>query len=100
MKRFGKKPIYFSLLLTLALLSHFSKFKIGAVRSFNWDIALMLTPYGILKNKVLSDTYLTPYYSLAQQSQPIDDLTLLYFAMIANTVVGLTALYFFIRSER
>lgn len=49
--------------LNFLALSHFSNFRFDQVKSFNWDIALMLTPYGIIKNIYLENShYLKPYY--------------------------------------
>lgn len=59
----------------------------------------MLTPYGILKNKIFSQTYLTPYYSLAQQAQPLDNPSLLYSLLLLNTAAGLFVLHRFLRSK-
>lgn len=53
------------------LLSHFSKYRFDDLQSYNWDIALMLTPYGILKNLfVIADSYLAPYYHVGVQLPP------------------------------
>ena len=53
------------------LLSHFSKYRFDDLQSYNWDIALMLTPYGIIKNLFISaDSYLAPYYNVDVQLPP------------------------------
>ena len=45
------------------LLSHLSDYRFDRLGSFNWDIALMLTPWGIVKNLIVdSGVYLAPYY--------------------------------------
>ncbi len=59
----------------------------------------MLTPYGILKNTLVQENYLTPYYDVAQQAQPIDHPSWLYALLIVNTVAGLYVLNRFLRSK-
>jgi hypothetical protein len=50
------------------LLSHFSRYRFDQLQSYNWDIALMLTPFGIIKNFFASaDYYLKPYYDVTVQ---------------------------------
>lgn len=99
MNTLGKTTLYLIFVISLALLSHISGFKIGAVKSFNWDIALMLTPYGIIKNTLLSETYLTSYYDLVQKAQPLENAVPLYILLILNTALGLLALHQFLRSK-
>ena len=53
------------------LLSHFSQYRFDELLSFNWDIALMLTPFGIAKNLIFtSGHYLVPYYHQPVQLPP------------------------------
>ncbi len=53
------------------LLSHFSKYRFDQLQSYNWDIALMLTPCGIVKNVLFGGAaYLYPYYFMPLQLPP------------------------------
>lgn len=53
------------------LLGLLANYRFDQVKSFNWDIALMLTPQGLCKNLVFeSDHYLAPYYSKMIQLPP------------------------------
>lgn len=55
----------------LFFLSYLSGHQITKVKSLNWDIVLMLTPWGIIKNQILTETYLTPYYKQALTFQNV-----------------------------
>lgn len=94
----GKKSIvYFGFIFTsIAILSQISGFAVGNVKSFNWDIALMLTPYGIVQNVLLNETYLTPYYFQTQTAAPLESPELMISALILHVGVA-AALYIHLR---
>jgi hypothetical protein len=52
-----------ALIASLATLSQISGFDATQVKSLNWDIVVMLTPYGLINNFWFHpDSYLRPYY--------------------------------------
>ena len=65
-KRFSAKTLWTAALLwavCLLGLAQFSGFHIGEVRSLNWDIVLMLTPWGLIQNLALgANDYLYSAY--------------------------------------
>jgi hypothetical protein len=64
-----KALVCFGLSLSLALLSERSGYNLKSeVDSMNWDIALMLSPFGLLRAYVLEPNfYLRPYYAEASE---------------------------------
>jgi hypothetical protein len=63
-------------ILWIAILSDKSGFYIKDVYSMNSDIAIMLTPAGMINNFfILKDSYLKPYYQeLVQRGQIMTDI--------------------------
>ncbi|MGE4134039.1 MAG: hypothetical protein AB7F86_20550 [Bdellovibrionales bacterium] len=83
-----------ALFLGLTALSIRSGYSIHDVESMNWDIALMLSPYGFIKNLVWeANHYLAPYYGekAARGSLLADPLLLL--SILFCTASGLTGLW-------
>ena len=73
------------LVLTLSLffsLSIVSQYNLISPYETNLDIALMLTPYGIIKNLVFFENYLTPYYWKISQRESLFNNWMLLISLI------------------
>lgn len=75
-------------------ISHVSGYRFDNLLSFNWDIALMLTPYGIVKNLIIDpSSYLHPYYFERIQVPPGTAMGLTYLLMAIQWALSATLLY-------
>lgn len=88
-----KWPLFTAILTSLALISERSAYSITDVKSINWDIALMLSPWGFVHNFLIDpNNYLRPYYdSPAERGALFSDpaLAALVAVTIALAVAGL-----------
>ncbi len=58
-------------LVAIVAISTVGDYSIKAVGSMNWDIALMITPYGIVRFWLMPGHYLQPYF---QQQPPLPSI--------------------------
>lgn len=58
----SKKGLTLIVLTLFFALSYFSNYNLISPYEMNFDIATMLTPYGISKHYLLQDTYLTKFF--------------------------------------
>jgi hypothetical protein len=60
----------------------------------------MLTPYGLLQNLVLNETYLTPYYAKIQTPPPINNAVFFYTFLALHLGLCLGIYFFLKRNSR
>ena len=84
---------------SIAVLSGLAQQGVGEVKSFNWDIALMLTPYGIAKNLGGEPTYLTPYFHKTMKYFAVQS-PLFYPYLIFHCLLASFAFFYFCRGKK
>jgi|GEM_PF-6610817 len=86
--------------LLVAAISIRSHYDIRDVHSMNWDIALMLSPYGFIHNFILdSANYLRPYYDVAAQRGDLFKDPVLGALVITSVAVACAGLFVVRRSR-
>lgn len=79
----------------LVVISCLSGYDLSSAHIYDFDIAVILTPYGILKNLVFLHTYLSPFYwEISQREGVLQNVPLL-FVIIDLVACALVLLFNF-----
>lgn len=93
--------ILIAVLTSLLGLSLRSGFSVHDVDSMNWEIALMLSPWGYLNNFLLqTDHYLAPYYQVVSERSSLLVDPLFALQLIVNSALALYGLWILRQKEQ